>query len=112
MEQPVFGRIWDSAMLNPTSDGGRGARKTSIPSVTEGIDVFRAPLPPSLVGLSIAESQIRPKTGCSIVALELPESTDPVVSPPPETVLAEGMGLILIGSPEEEENFGHKFRVN
>lgn len=78
--------------------------------LTEGIDVFRAPLPTSLMGLTIAESQIRPKTGCSIVALELSESDDPIVSPPPETVLAEGMGLILIGSPEEEESFGHKFR--
>lgn len=80
--------------------------------LTEGIDVFRAPLPSSLAGLTIAESQIRPKTGCSIVALELPESADPIVSPPPEMILAEGMGLILIGSPEEEENFGHKFRKN
>lgn len=78
--------------------------------LTEGIDVFRAPLPPALVGMSIAESQIRPKTGCSIVALELPESPDPIVSPPPETILVEGTGLILIGSPEEEEDFGRKFR--
>lgn len=78
--------------------------------LTEGIDVFRASLPPSLVGKSIAESQIRPRTGCSIVALELPESTDPIVSPPPETLLEEGMGLILIGSPDEEEDFSRKFR--
>ena len=78
--------------------------------LTEGIDVFRAPLPPSLVGLSIAESQIRPKTGCSIVALELPDSTAPIVSPPPESILEEGMGLILIGSPEDEEDFSRKFR--
>jgi len=31
--------------------------------LTEGIDVFRAPLPASLVGLTIAESQIRPIIG-------------------------------------------------
>jgi Trk K+ transport system NAD-binding subunit len=78
--------------------------------LTEGIDVFRTPLPPSVVGKTIAESQIRPKTGCSIVALELPGATDPLVSPAPETELQEGMVLILIGSPDDEESFSRKFR--
>ncbi len=77
--------------------------------LTEGIDVFRTPLPASLAGLTINDSQIRPKTGCSIVAIEVPGSDDPIVSPPPETVLEEGVGLILIGSPEEEEDFSRKF---
>lgn len=78
--------------------------------LTEGIDVFRTPLPSSLVGMTITDSQIRPKTGCSIVAIEVPGSDDPIVSPPPETILEEGVGLILIGSPEEEETFSRKFR--
>lgn len=78
--------------------------------LTEGIDVFRTQLPTTLVGMTIAESQIRPKTGCSIVALEPPDSSDPIVSPPPETVLKEGYGLILIGSPDEEEDFSRRFR--
>ncbi len=77
--------------------------------LTEGINVFRRSLPARLAGQTIAASQIRPKTGCSIVALEPPGGGEPAVVPPPETVLAEGMGLILIGSPEQEEHFSRLF---
>jgi hypothetical protein len=77
--------------------------------LTEGINVFRRPLPPTLSGQSIAASRLRPLTGCSIVALERPGEPEPLVSPPPETVLEEGLGLILIGSPEQEERFNLAF---
>jgi Trk K+ transport system NAD-binding subunit len=76
--------------------------------LTEGINVFRRPLPGSLAGITIAESQLRPKTGCSIVAIETKDG-EQVVVPPPETVLETGMGLILIGSPEQEESFGRLY---
>ncbi len=82
--------------------------KTSV-FLTEGINVFRRSLPPRLVGQSIAASRIRPETGCSIVALEPPGKGDPIVVPPPETILEKGMGLILIGSPEQEEAFSRLY---
>ncbi len=78
--------------------------------LTEGINVFRRPLPARLSGQTIAASRIRPQTGCSIVALEPPQGGDPIVVPPPDTVLKEGMGLILIGSPEQEERFSEVFQ--
>ncbi|MFA5517061.1 MAG: NAD-binding protein [Desulfuromonadales bacterium] len=82
--------------------------KTSV-FLTEGIDVFRRLLPPRLADLTIANSQIRNKTGCSIVALEPPQGAAPLIMPPPETVLKSGMGMILIGSPEQEELFSRLY---
>lgn len=80
--------------------------------LTEGISVFRRTLPPELVGKTIAESQIRPLTGCSIVALVPTDSTSPLIVPPPEHLLQVGMGLLLIGSPQQEELFGKTFSLS
>jgi K+/H+ antiporter YhaU regulatory subunit KhtT len=77
--------------------------------LTEGINVFRRPLPARLVGQTIAASGIRPKTGCSVVALISADGEETLVVPSPETVLETGMSLILIGSPEQEEMFGQSF---
>ncbi len=59
--------------------------------------------------MTITESRIRPRTGCSIVALETESGQEPLVVPPPETRLAHGMKLILIGSPEQEEQYSRQF---
>jgi Trk K+ transport system NAD-binding subunit len=72
--------------------------------LTEGINVFRRRLPKGLVDKTIAESQLRSRTGCSIVALE-PAVGDTIVSPPPDTLLEDGATLILIGTPAQEEQF-------
>ncbi|BCR04543.1 potassium transporter TrkA [Desulfuromonas versatilis] len=77
--------------------------------LTEGINVFRRPLPTALAGRTISDSRIRPQTGCSIVALELGEGEEPLIVPPPETLLEKGMGLILIGSPDQEAKFNQAF---
>lgn len=79
--------------------------------LTEGITVFRRALPDALVGTSIADSQIRPLTGCSIVALEQADDSMPLIMPPPEQILRQGMGLLLIGGPEQEEQFSKTFSV-
>ncbi len=73
--------------------------------LTEGINVFRRALPEPLVGKTIAEGQIRQKTGCSIVAIEPPEGGPTLVSPPPETRFEKDVNLILIGTAEQEEAF-------
>ncbi len=76
--------------------------------LTEGISVFRRNLPSSLAGKSIADSRIRPSSGCSIVAIEQ-EGVEALPAPPPETVLVPGMRLIMIGSPAQEVRFGELF---
>lgn len=77
--------------------------------LSEGISVFRRRLPAELVGKTIAESQIRPRIGCSIVALEPADGGEPIIVPPPEQLLEEGMGLILIGGPQQEELFSQTY---
>ena len=74
--------------------------------LAEGLDVFRVPVPESLKGRSIAASNIRQETGCSLVAFELGDGSQ-VISPPPETVIPGGAGdeLILIGTTENEQRF-------
>ena len=77
--------------------------------LTEGVSVFRRPLPENLAGQTIAYSQLRPRTGCSIVALE-PTNGDSLVSPPADTRLEKGITLILIGTPAQEELFDTAIR--
>ena len=72
--------------------------------LTEGIHVFRRPVPTTLAGLKITESRLRPQTGCTIVAIEGTDGTTQV-SPPPDTVLDTEATLILIGTPSQEELF-------
>jgi K+/H+ antiporter YhaU regulatory subunit KhtT len=78
--------------------------------LSEGIGVFRRPLPPNLAGMSLKEAHIRRMTGCSVVAIENTGSPEPLLMPSAETVLEAGSDLILIGSPEQEEGFNRTFR--
>lgn len=73
--------------------------------LAEGVAVFRRPLPAALAGKTIEQSRLRPLTGCSIVALDPPDGGETLVSPPPETRLASGTTLLLIGGPEQEALF-------
>ena len=72
--------------------------------LTKGIHVLRRPVPNHLAGLRIADSRLRPQTGCSIVAIEGQDGTSQV-SPPPQTLLEQETTLILIGTPSQEELF-------
>jgi Trk K+ transport system NAD-binding subunit len=76
---------------------------SSLLMLAEGLDVFQVPTPPAFAGRTIAESDIRAQTGCTIVALE--ENGVTVVNPPPQTVLVAGSQLILIGTDEAEDRY-------
>ena len=67
------------------------------------LDVFRHPVPRELVGRPLAESGIRERTGCSVVAIERDGRSS--VNPPPELLLAPDAELILIGTTEGERTF-------
>ncbi len=75
--------------------------------LAEGLDVFRHPVPPRLVGRPLAASAIREETGCSVVALEV--GGEAVVNPPAETPLPPGAELILIGTTDAERRFVQRF---
>jgi voltage-gated potassium channel len=76
-----------------------------IVMVAEGLDVFRCPVPRKLVGKTLRESDVRRKTGCSVVAIETGGTS--IVNPDPELPLPDSADaeLILIGNTEAEHRF-------
>jgi Trk K+ transport system NAD-binding subunit len=81
--------------------------KGDVVMLAEGLDVFRHPVPPALVGRLLVDSAIREETGCSVVALAAGGATE--VNPPPETRLPHGGELILIGTTDAERRFVQRF---
>lgn len=78
--------------------------RSDILLLAEGLDVFKVPVPPALAGKSLAESDLRQKTGCSVIAID--RSAGGVeVNPPPHVKLPAGDELIVIGSAESEQRF-------
>ena len=63
--------------------------------VAEGLDVFRAPVPPSMRGTTLADSRMRAETGCNVVAIEV----DGVLTGNPggDVRLGANTSLVLIG---------------
>jgi len=71
--------------------------------LAEGLDIIRLPIPKSLVGQSLAESQLRQTTGCNVVAVV--QQGEFQVNPNPHQPLPEGGELIVIGDAESESRF-------
>lgn len=75
-------------------------RPNDLLMLTEGLNVFRMTVPKALVGKTLIESQIRQKTGCSVIALQVgPELR---INPDPRVPLEQEEELILIGSELSE----------
>ncbi len=77
--------------------------RDNILMVAEGLSIFEVQTPPALVGKTLAETHIRRKTGCTVVALRVDDH--PEVMPDPHLPLPADSRLILIGTPEAEERF-------
>ena len=75
--------------------------------VDEGLDVFRTPMPKSLVGKSIADSDIRRSTGCTVVALK--SNGHSALNPDPHAPMPADSEIILIGTVEGEKRFYEEF---
>ncbi len=75
--------------------------------VAEGLEVFRVPIPASIAGRSLADSALRQRTGCTVVALAAGNeiSTNPDVSEP----LPHDADLIIIGDSASEQRFLARF---
>ncbi len=72
--------------------------------LAEGVSIFSTPTPKALAGATLAQSEVRSMTGCSVIATDDDEGRRRV-NPDPDTVLREGGTLIVIGSLEAEERF-------
>jgi len=82
-------------------------KRSRIVTLAEGLDVFRLDVPASLEGKTIADSGVRERTGCTIVAVRGEDGL--VINPTPDTPLVVGREMILVGSPESEERFLESF---
>ncbi len=76
---------------------------------TEGLNIFSLPIPQVLAGKTLIESQIRPKTGCSVVAIKYANGALKV-GPDPGNPLRSTDELILIGTTEAEKKFADIFK--
>ena len=81
--------------------------RSSTLMIAEGLEVVRLPVPPSLAGKSIAESEIRPRTGCSVVATRQNGVT--TINPGPTEALPVGGEMILIATAADEKAFLKEF---
>jgi len=75
--------------------------------LAEGLNVFKARVPASLIGKTLAENQIRRKTGCNVIAIRSDDSFN--VNPDPTVQLKNTEELILIGTAEAENEFKKAF---
>ncbi len=67
----------------------------------EGLNIFRASVHSSLAGKSIAESQIRKQTGCSVIAIGRENNLN--INPEPSILLGEHDEMVLIGTSDAEK---------
>jgi Trk K+ transport system NAD-binding subunit len=71
--------------------------------LAEGLNVFKSGVPDSLTEKTLAENQIRRKTGCNVIAIRSGDSFN--VNPDPTVKLKKNEELILIGTAEAEKEF-------
>lgn len=98
-----------------TSYGSTGAgsmfnvlRRGSLLLVAEGLDMFRVPVPRSLVGRSLADCRFRQTTGCNVVAIEHDGEID--ANPNPGRPLPEGGELIVVGNSESGQHWFAQYK--
>ena len=78
--------------------------------LTEGLNVFRVPLPAMLIGKSLQETGLRERTGCSVVAIN--SGGNMKISPNPYIPLKKDSELILIGTSDAEKKLLQEFSLN
>lgn len=77
--------------------------RSKILMVAEGLDLFEVPVPAELAGGTIAESRIRERTSCSVVAIRTEQGFE--VVPDAAAALPAVANIVLIGTAEAEESF-------
>ena len=82
-------------------------RRGSILMVTEGLDVFKVPIPRALVGKTLTNLNLRRRIGCHVIALTADGTMQ--INPDPRTPLPAHVDLILIGTTEAEKRFLQRY---
>jgi len=75
----------------------------------EKIDVTE--LPPEYRHKTIADLQLRRKTGVTVIGFITPDGQY-IINPPPDTVLTEGASIIVLGQPAQIEKLNKLFHIH
>ena len=75
--------------------------------LAEGLEVFRTHVPADLAGRSLAESSIRERTGCTVVAIS--EGDHAQINPPGDTLLPAHAELVVIADEVSQARFQARF---
>jgi Trk K+ transport system NAD-binding subunit len=78
-------------------------KRNNILMLTEGLDVFKIKIPHSLIGKSLVDSEIRNKTGCSVIAVISDDEMH--INPDPNMKFPAESEIVLIGRVESEDLF-------
>jgi voltage-gated potassium channel len=78
--------------------------------LAEGLLLFAADVPPKLANRRLADTDLRPATGCTVVGIVRNGTTDTDVGP--DTLLAAGTRLVLVGTDDAEERFLRRYVSN
>lgn len=104
---PTLHRAGADFVMSHTSMGANAilnlAQRSSVLMLAEGLDVFKIPVPPTLVGRTLAQTSIRRDTGCTVIAIRENGATQ--INPPPTAILPAGAELVLIGTVAAEAEF-------
>ena len=78
-------------------------KRSDILMIAEGLNIFKVKLPPPLQGKSLAEGAIRPRTGCTVVALQ--RNGDMLLNPDPNVPMDHTSEIVLISNAESEKQW-------
>ena len=78
-------------------------KRANILMIAEGLNIVSMPIPPALAGVTLAESGVREKTGCTILAVRSGGQTR--TNPNPQEPLPANGEILIIGTLEAEDRF-------
>lgn len=78
-------------------------RGTSTLLLAEGLVLFRVPVPTSLAGRALVDTDLRGRTGCTVVGVVEAGVTRTDVTP--DTRLPAGGDIVMVGTDDAEERF-------
>lgn len=85
-------------------------QRSDLLMIAEGLDVFKVKVPHQLHGKTLADSNIRQVSGCTVIGID--ENDVTTTHPGPMTVLSENSEIVLIGTPAGEREFLKRFEVD
>lgn len=84
-------------------------QRSDLLMIAEGLNVFKIKVPKELAGKTLAEANIRHRTGCSVIGIDSDDKT--MTNPGPNSALPADGDMVLIATPEGETEFLRLFPV-